>query len=129
MENSENIQSYTALDHLSTHQLEELLRNDLAISESCSVEMVNYIMGVIEKREKNTSENRKEIERAWQEFQELYNTPEGEGRSLYPAEEMEATADNLDNQHIKIPLFTASKHYHLRRTLLASAVIAIVVFF
>ena len=66
MENSENIQSYTALDHLSTHQLEELLRNDLAISESCSVEMVNYIMGVIEKREKNTSENRKEIERAWQ---------------------------------------------------------------
>ena len=61
MENSENIQSYTALDHLSTHQLEELLRNDLAISESCSVEMVNYIMGVIEKREKNTSENRKEI--------------------------------------------------------------------
>ena len=64
MENSENIQSYTALDHLSTHQLEELLRNDLAISESCSVEMVNYIMGVIEKREKNTSENRKEIERA-----------------------------------------------------------------
>ena len=41
MENSENIQSYTALDHLSTHQLEELLRNDLAISESCSVEMVN----------------------------------------------------------------------------------------
>lgn len=129
MENSENIQSYTALDHLSTHQLEELLRNDLAISESCSVEMVNYIMGVIEKREKNTSENRKEIERAWQEFQELYNTPEGEGRSLYPAEEMEATADNLDNQHIKIPLFTASKHYHLRRTLLAAAVIAIVFFF
>lgn len=73
------------LNRLSTEQLKELLRADVESSESNYVSVIMRILEVIEQREsENGTECIPEIDKAWTEFQEYYNIPEGDRRSLYP---------------------------------------------
>ena len=74
------------LSQLNTEQLKELLRTDIESNEENDDEMIFAILEVMEEREQtNPTGQLPDVSKAWQEFQAYYNTPEGEGRSLYPA--------------------------------------------
>lgn len=78
-------ESGTYWDQLSTEQLEDILRVDIASPNQMNDEAVFHILEVLEKREKeNPSGRLPDVDQAWQEFQKYYNIPEGEGESLYP---------------------------------------------
>lgn len=79
-----NNQQYAYLRDLSTEELEQLLREDFQ-QDSTNQKMVDYILEVIIERENPTPEAREAaVQAAWEDFQQNYNTPEGEGKSLYP---------------------------------------------
>lgn len=79
-----NNQQYAYLKDLPTEELEQLLREDFQ-QDSTNQKMVDYILEVITERENPTPEAREEaVQAAWEDFQQNYNTPEGEGKSLYP---------------------------------------------
>ena len=78
-------ESGTYWDQLSTEQLEDILRADIASPNQMNDEAVFHILEVLEKREKeNPSGRLPDVDQSWQEFQKYYNIPEGEGESLYP---------------------------------------------
>lgn len=80
---------YKFLRDLSNSQLEELLRHTLEEDVS-NIEYINYILGVLENREKENPENNlSDVQKAWEDFQNIYNVLEGEKSSLYdfPANE------------------------------------------
>lgn len=78
-------ESGTYWDQLSTEQLEDILRADIASPNQMNDEAVFHILEVLEKREKeNPSGRLPDTDQAWKEFQQYYNIPEGEGQSLYP---------------------------------------------
>ena len=77
---------FAYLDHLSTEELEDILRADMEVSEG-DTDLALYIMEVITKREDATSEESgNRTLKALQEFRAVYNTPEGAGQTLYPPE-------------------------------------------
>lgn len=76
-------EKYAYLNRLSTEQLMELLRADFVSSECGQEDVVFHILEVLEKREDSGSAPF-DIDRAWTEFQQYYDIPEGEGESLYP---------------------------------------------
>lgn len=79
-----NNQQYAYLKDLPTEELEQLLREDFQ-QDSTNQKMVDYILEVITERENPTPEAREAaVQAAWEDFQQNYNTPEGEGKSLYP---------------------------------------------
>lgn len=85
MVNKNQYGSDAYLEQLSTEQLEDILRADLASEDQENDEAVFHILEVLEKREKeNPSGRLPDVDQAWQEFQKYYNIPEGEGESLYP---------------------------------------------
>lgn len=85
MVNKNEYESGTYWDQLSTEQLEDILRADIASPNQTNDETVFHILEVLEKREKeNPSGRLPDTDQAWQEFQKYYNIPEGEGESLYP---------------------------------------------
>lgn len=85
MVNKNEYESGTYCDQLSTEQLEDILRADIASPNQTNDETVFHILEVLEKREKeNPSGRLPDTDQAWQEFQKYYNIPEGEGESLYP---------------------------------------------
>lgn len=85
MVNKNEYESGTYWDQLSTEQLEDILRADIASPNQMNDEAVFHILEVLEKREKeNPSGRLPDVDQAWQEFQKYYNIPEGEGESLYP---------------------------------------------
>lgn len=87
MASLEHTQKYAHLNQLSTPQLEEILRADMALPGNDGGEMALYVMEIIEQREGGKSpENLAGSERAREEFDRLYNTPEGVGQSLYSSE-------------------------------------------
>lgn len=87
MAKSSGNEKYAYLNRLSTQQLEELLRADIESSESGDKGMIFHILEVIESREEEYPTGcLPDEDRAWEEFQNYYNIPEGEGLSLYPAE-------------------------------------------
>lgn len=82
-ENLEN-QQYVFLREKSTEELERLLQADLQ-QENTNPKMVEYILEVLLERDDQTEESRAAaVQTAWEDFQQNYNIPEGEGRSLYP---------------------------------------------
>lgn len=84
----ENRDMYAYLDRLSTRRLEELLLADAEdTSGRDTSEIVFHILEVLQTREDNPIEDTLDADRAWEEFQKYYNTPEGRGQSLYPCEE------------------------------------------
>lgn len=85
MVNKNQYGSDAYLEQLSTEQLEDILRADLASEDQENDEAVFHILEVLEKREKENPTGRlPDTDQAWKEFQQYYNIPEGEGQSLYP---------------------------------------------
>lgn len=87
---------YAYLNQLSTQELVELLRTDMELMEheNENEEMILAILEVMEKREKARADGRlPDTKQAWEEFQTLYNTPEGENLSLYSTEAPEVRED------------------------------------
>ncbi len=73
------------LSHLSTEQLEEILRADLASPEHDDDAAILRVLALIEERERAAPTGRlPDTERAWETFLTEYAIPEGEGQSLYP---------------------------------------------
>lgn len=88
---SKNNNMYSYLDQLSTQELEELLQKDAEAPDGGDLDMVMYIMEVIEKREGGTSEADKEAAaQALEEFFTIYDSPEGEGCHLYPCDDSDS---------------------------------------
>lgn len=117
-----DVNKYAYLDQLSTQELQELLRADIDSPESGDDEAIFYILEVMERRErKNPSDDSSDLDRCWNEFQTLYNTPEGMGRSLYPTDEAASSHAN--------PRPALRRHRPLRRVMLAAAAVAMITVF
>ncbi len=120
--NDSKSNKYAYLDQLSTDQLEELLRSaDIGFSEDDDVDIIYYILEVIGKRKEDSLVNNlpnAEIEKAWEEFRSIYCAPEGNGKSLYPMDEIHSVAPAPNS-------FTSYHRVHLLRRILAVAAIVI----
>lgn len=126
MAGERNTQKYDYLSQMKTGDLEELLRADMASPENSDPELLLHIMEVIEEREKDTINDKAVTERAWREFQKLYNTPEGIGRTLYPSEKTRADIANATSTHIAT---RRRIHHSFRRAVLIAAVVAAILVF
>ena len=74
------------LDQFTTAQLEALLRNESERTDGDRTDVVFHILEVIEKREQENPTGRlPDEDKAWAEFQQYYNIPEGDGQELYGA--------------------------------------------
>ena len=111
-----DVNKYAYLDQLSTRELQELLRADVDSPESGDDEAIFYILEVMKKRERaDPSDASSDLDRCWNEFQTVYNTPEGKDSSLYPMDEAALRA--LEPR--------PRKRRRLRRILLAAAAAAL----
>ena len=61
--------------------LSETELNELLLAEETDAETV---LRILKRQHVQMPTDPMDMERAWQDFQALYNTPEGQGRSLYP---------------------------------------------
>lgn len=85
MAKNDPYETCTGLDQLSTEQLEALLQADLEDPDQSNEAVIFHILEVIEQREMEHPTGRlPDADQAWAEFQQFYNIPEGEDRSLYP---------------------------------------------
>ena len=118
---------YAYLDQMSTEKLEELLRTSIHFSDEAEDEdCINAILEVIIKREKEHPTGRlTDIDKAWSDFQTHFNTPEGEGLSLF--------AEDWEELVPAPPPPPASRPHpgrrRFRHTLIAAALIAVLVVF
>lgn len=83
---------YSYLDQLSTQELETLLQKDAEDPDGGDLDMVMYIMEVIEKREGGVDKTA--AADALEDFLSAYATPEGDGLRLY-------SSDNLGDKEAK----------------------------
>lgn len=106
-------------EQLSTEQLEDILRADLASEDQENDEAVFHILEVLEKREKENPTGRlPDTDQAWKEFQQYYNIPEGEGQSLYPV--------RSDPERHSAPTSTKrSRRFRPRKILIVAAVLVL----
>lgn len=85
MANQSDSEKYAYLDQLSTERLEALIRADIESPDNTHEKVIFYILEVMKKREQEHPTGRLvDVDEAWAEFQQHYNTTEGEGQSLYP---------------------------------------------
>ena len=112
-------ESGTYWDQLSTEQLEDILRADIASPNQMNDETVFHILEVLEKREKENPTGRlPDTDQAWKEFQQYYNIPEGEGQSLYPV--------RSDPETQSAPTSTKkSRRFRPRKVLVVAAVLVL----
>lgn len=114
-------ESGTYWDQLSTEQLEDILRADIASPNQMNDETVFHILEVMEKREKENPTGRlPDTDQAWQEFQKYYNIPEGEGESLYPIR------NNQEKRSASVP--TKTRRVFRSRKILVVAAVLILMF-
>ena len=114
-------ESGTYWDQLSTEQLEDILRADIASPNQMNDEAVFHILEVLEKREKeNPSGRLPDVDQSWQEFQKYYNIPEGEGESLYPIR------NNQEKRSASVP--TKTRRVFRPRKILVVAAVLILMF-
>lgn len=119
MEAKDHAQIRAHLNQLNTEELEELLRTDFESNEESGDEMFFAILEVMEERERSHPTGRlPDVSKAWHEFQTHYNTPEGEGLSLYLTEEQSP---------VTAPSRKPARPYPLRRVLIAAALVAVLV--
>lgn len=128
---AENDEKYACLDQLSTRQLEELLRADIESPESSEEGVIFHILQVIEQREKEEPTGRlPDVDKAWEEFQQYYNIPEGEGQSLYPCEQAGDKNERIVGRGVvlsaPVPIAEPVRMRHVLRQGLA-AVVAVAV--
>ena len=114
-----DVNKYAYLDQLSTQALREILRADIDSPESGDDEAILYILEVMEKRQRKdpSHDPSSDLDRCWNEFQTLYNTPEGTDQSLYPTERPSALSHTSGRRKLR----------RLRRIVLAAAVLALLV--
>lgn len=116
----EDENKYAYLDQLSTRELREILRADIDSPESGDDEAIFYILEVMDRREReHPSDASSDLDRCWNDFQTLYHTPEGAGRSLYPTEDPEEPK--------KTPQASVHGRRHVRWAVLAAVVALLVV--
>lgn len=121
MVNKNEYESGTYWDQLSTEQLEDILRADIASPNQMNDEAVFHILEVLEKREKeNPSGRLPDVDQSWQEFQKYYNIPEGEGQSLYPIR------NNQEKRSASVP--TKTRRVFRPRKILVVAAVLILMF-
>ena len=77
---------YSYLDQLSTQELETLLQKDAEDPDGGDLDMVMYIMEVIEKREGGVDKTA--AADALKDFFSTYATPEGDGLRLYSSDNL-----------------------------------------
>lgn len=94
-----NREKYAYLDQLSTRQLEELLLADAEdTSGQDTSEVILHILEVLQERDDGLAAEPVDVDRAWEEFQKYYLTPEGEGESLYPCgEDLQAPTEKVSS--------------------------------
>lgn len=121
---------YAYLEQLSTERLEELLTLDSdPSSDQEDEELIDAIMEVILRRESEHPTGRlTDVDKAWEDFQKHYNTPEGEGLSLYPDEDASAEHSDIHVQD-PTPITPSVKHNRLKRLLLSAAIVACLIVF
>lgn len=82
---------YEYLERLPIEKLEELL--SMSVNLSSDEEDEEYVDAIIQtiihKEKEHPTDQLIDVDASWKEFQERFNTPEGEGLSLYPDEENE----------------------------------------
>lgn len=114
---------YDFLEELSMNELEELLRKSAELQPDNEDAFVDAIAEVIMRKEKENPTGRlPDIEEAWREFQTHYNTPEGQGMSLYPDEEDDG------KEQAAPPTAKKRRRVFTFRNLAAAAVIAALCF-
>lgn len=119
MVNKNQYGSDAYLEQLSTEQLEDILRADLASEDQENDEAVFHILEVLEKREKENPTGRlPDTDQAWKEFQQYYNIPEGEGQSLYPVR------SDPETQSAPTPT-KKSRRFRPRKVLVVAAVLVL----
>lgn len=117
-------EKYAYLNRLSTEQLEELLRMDIEDLKPGNEDVVFHILEVIEKRENEHPTGRiPDVDKAWAEFQEYYNVPEGAGVSLYP---YKADSDNNSSDTVEYSPHKRSLRRWLKQGLIAAIAVGIV---
>lgn len=87
---------YSYLDQLSTQELEDLLQKDAEAPDGGDLDMVMYIMEVIEKREGGVDKTA--AADALKDFFSDYATPEGNGLRLYPGDDQSDKEAKSDSQ-------------------------------
>ena len=119
---SKNNDMYSYLDQLSTQELEALLQKDAEDPDGGDLDMVMYIMEVIEKREGGADKTA--AADALKDFFSAYATPEGDGRCLYPGND----ADDKEAKSDPAKVFHKSRHrkFSLRGAGLIAAVLVCV---
>ncbi len=117
---SKNNDMYSYLDQLSTQELESLLQKDAEAPDGGDLDMVMYIMEVIEKREGGS--DKEKAAAALEDFFSTYATPEGEGLQLYPSGEAESIHVSLEPE--KASHGKRSHKTILRKALLIAAALA-----
>lgn len=106
---------YAHLHQLSTDALNALLRADIESTTDDDDEIVFYILEILEQREKTQPTGRlSDIDRAWENFQAYYNTPDGKDLELYPCEETPIATQNTPSI---VPPPTRKKHIRAARLL------------
>ena len=125
MSKNNQYESDAYLDQLSMEQLEDLLRADLNSQDEENDEAVFHILEVMKKREKENPTGRlPDKNKAWKEFQEYYNIPEGEGESLYPTYS-EPENDDKNIQTLKTNEPRTRPRFRMRRGLVVAAILIV----
>lgn len=121
-------QNYAYLSRLSTQKLLELLAAAPAPAET--PEDKAYIDAIVEvvleREERHPTGLLPDPEQAWEEFQQYYNTPEGEDLSLYPAENPgTAPSEPAPSQTEYRPQRRTKRHFFRRVVIVAAVVVCI----
>lgn len=121
-------QNYAYLSRLSTQKLLELLAAAPAPAET--PEDKAYIDAIVEvvleREERHPTGLLPDPEQAWEEFQQYYNTPEGEDLSLYPAENPgTAPSEPAPSQTEYRPQRRPKRHFFRRIVIVAAVVVCI----
>ena len=125
MSKNNQYESDAYLDQLSMEQLEDLLLADLNSPDEENDEAVFHILEVMKKREKENPTGRlPDKNKAWKEFQEYYNIPEGEGESLYPTYS-EPENDDKNIQTLKTNEPRTRPRFRMRRGLVVAAILIV----
>ncbi len=87
MENCEKNPKYAYLEQLSTDELENLLRTDMDQSDDSDIDLILRATEILlEREERETGKPIVDVERAWKDFQQYFNTPDSTDESLYPVD-------------------------------------------
>ena len=121
-------QNYAYLSRLSTQKLLELLAAAPAPAET--PEDKAYIDAIVEvvleREERHPTGLLPDPEQAWEEYQQYYNTPEGEDLSLYPAENPgTAPSEPAPSQTEYRPQRRPKRHFFRRVVIVAAVVVCI----